>query len=72
MRLLGWQIQPVIFADDGDDLTAVQVQAQTIPASQWQAFKDGGDETALETLRAQVEGPGAQPAPLTDPASAAD
>lgn len=57
MRLVGWMVQPVLMADDGDNLEAVQVQAQTIPASQWKQFKDGGDEAALEQMRAQIEGP---------------
>lgn len=55
MRLIGWQVTPVIMADDGDDLTPVQVAPQVIPAKDWQAFKDGGDEAALESVRAQVE-----------------
>lgn len=59
MRLLGWQVVPVIFADDGEDLEPVQVQPQMIPAAQWDTFKDGGDKIALESLREQVEG--AQP-----------
>ena len=57
MRLVGWQVQPVIMADDGENLTAVQVGAQIVPAAQWQAFKDGGDAAALESLRTQVEDP---------------
>lgn len=56
MRLVGWQICPVIMADDGDDLTPVQVSPQVIAAKDWAGFKDGGDVTALEQVRAQVEG----------------
>ena len=55
MRVVGWNVQPVIMADDGENLTEVQVQPQRITAAQWQAFKAGGDETALESLRRQVE-----------------
>jgi hypothetical protein len=58
MRVVGWQVLPVIVADDGENLEAVQVQPQMIPASQWQAFKDGGDRDGLARLRAQVEGDG--------------
>jgi hypothetical protein len=55
MRLVGWNVQPVVMADDGENLTPVQVGPQTIPAAGWDAFKDGGDARALESLRAQVE-----------------
>lgn len=66
MRLVGWQVLPVLMADNGDNLEPVQVQPQTVPAGQWQQFKNGGDEAALEQLREQVEGPPAVPA---DPAA---
>lgn len=55
MRLIGWQVTPVLMADDGENLTPVPVDPQVIPAAQWAAFKDGGDQQALEGLRAQVE-----------------
>jgi hypothetical protein len=55
MRLVGWNIQPVIMSDDGENLTPVPVQATMIPAAGWQEFKDGGDKSALEDLRAQIE-----------------
>jgi hypothetical protein len=56
MRLVGWMVQPVVMADDGENLTAVNVGAQQIPAAQWDAFKAGGDAQALDQLRAQIEG----------------
>jgi hypothetical protein len=68
MRLVGWSVQPVIMADDGDNLDPVQVQPQMIPAKDWQAFKQGGDEASLEQMRAQIEGPPAV-AGEPDPAS---
>ena len=55
MRLVGWNVQPVVMADDGDTLTPVQVNGTQILAADWQAFKDGGDQQALEGVRAQVE-----------------
>ncbi|MGI8452144.1 MAG: hypothetical protein ACR2MP_34155 [Streptosporangiaceae bacterium] len=61
MRLVGWQVVPVVMADDGENLEAVQVQPQMIPAGQWAAFKAGGDEQALTGLRQQLEGSGAEP-----------
>ena len=57
MRLVGWHVQPVVMADDGENLTPVDVGGQMIPAAQWQTFKDGGDETALDQIRSQVEKP---------------
>lgn len=61
MRVVGWNVQPVVMADDGENLTAVEVTAQMIPAAQWQRFKDGGDEEALAALRYQVERPADEP-----------
>lgn len=55
MRLVGWNVQPVVMADDGDNLTPVQVTGQMIPAAEWQQFKAGGDDQALDALREQVE-----------------
>lgn len=57
LRLVGWQVQPIIMADDGENLTPVQVQPVQIPAAQWDAFKSGGDDEAIAQLRAQVEAP---------------
>lgn len=62
MRLVGWNVQPVVMADDGENLTAAQVQGQMIPAAQWGAFKNGGDAEALEGVRVQIERqPGTEP-----------
>jgi hypothetical protein len=55
MRLVGWNVQPVIMADDGENLTAVPVAATMIPAAGWEEFKAGGDEAALEDLRTQIQ-----------------
>lgn len=55
MRVVGWTVQPVVMADDGENLTAVQVGPQMIPAADWQAFKDGGDARALDSVRGQIE-----------------
>jgi hypothetical protein len=57
MRLVGWNVQPVVMADDGENLTPVQVNGTQILAAEWQAFKDGGDARALDDLRARVEAP---------------
>lgn len=57
LRLVGWRVQPVVMADDGEHLTPVSVGAVEIPAAQWQAFKDGGDVEAIDHLREQVEQP---------------
>jgi hypothetical protein len=55
MRVVGWNVQPIIMADDGEELTPVPVQATTINNVDWQGFKDGGDKSALEELRPKVE-----------------
>lgn len=55
MRLVGWQVVPIVMSDDGENLTPVQVGPQMIPAAQWEAFKNGGDAECLEPLRAQIE-----------------
>jgi hypothetical protein len=55
MRVVGWNVQPVIMADDGEELTPVPVQATMINNADWQGFKDGGDKSALEELRPKVE-----------------
>jgi hypothetical protein len=55
MRVVSWEVRPMIMADDDENLEAVQVGPQVIPAARWQAFKDGGDAEALENVRRQVE-----------------
>jgi hypothetical protein len=55
LRVVGWQVQPVLMADDGENLTQVQVAAVMVPAKDWAAFKDGGDEQALSQIRNQIE-----------------
>jgi hypothetical protein len=57
MRVIGWNVQPVVMADDGENLEPVQVEARLVGRKDWQAFKDGGDEQALEGIRAQIEAP---------------
>ena len=61
MRVVGWQVQPVIMADTGDNLTSVPVQAAFIAAAEWDTFRLSGFGAALEQVRAQVEGPPAPP-----------
>lgn len=60
LRIVGWNVQPVVMADDGDNLTPLPVAPQMVNAADWEAFKAGGDVEALAAIRAQVEGP---PAP---------
>lgn len=56
LRVVGWRVQPILMTDDGEDLTPLNVQPVEVPARDWQAFKDGGDEAALAQVREQVEG----------------
>jgi hypothetical protein len=53
LRLVGWNIQPVLMVDDGENLTPIQVPPISISAGQWEQFKNGGDEQALAELREQ-------------------
>lgn len=55
MRLVGWEVRPVVMLDDGDTLTPVPVEPQTITAAGWAEFKAGGDDRAMASLREQVE-----------------
>lgn len=56
LRVVAWEVRPVVVVDDGENLAELPIQAPArIPVAGWQAFKDGGDETALEQLRGQVE-----------------
>ena len=43
MRIVGWQVQPIVMADDGETLESRNVQGQFIPVKQWDDFKNGGD-----------------------------
>lgn len=63
MRVKGWQVVPIVEADDGTDegTHGVQVKPTVIHVRDWAAFKNGGDEEALAGLRAQVEGPAGPP-----------
>jgi hypothetical protein len=55
VRVVAWEIQPVVVIDDGDSLTEIPIQRPVrIAAKDWQAFKDGGDEQAIERLRTQI------------------
>ena len=56
VRVVGWKVQPILMADDGEHLTPLNVSATMIPAADWDSFKAGGDEKALEQVRAQMEG----------------
>ena len=57
MRLVGWNVQPVVMADDGENLTSFPVTQTMIPAAQWAEFKAGGDETGLAQVREKIESP---------------
>lgn len=56
LRVVGWNVQPVLLTDDGENLVPFEVQAVHIPSSDWSAWKAGGDESSLSAVRAQVEG----------------
>jgi hypothetical protein len=55
LRVVGWRVQPILMADDGEHLTPLTVDGQVIHAAAWDAFKAGGDEEALSAIREQIE-----------------
>lgn len=55
-RVTGWELRPVVFADDGENLTQIPIGPRIISTSEWEAFKDGGDVLAIEAVRQQIEG----------------
>lgn len=69
MKVVGWNVQPVVVAvlDSGLELPVPVGQGQMIPAERWDEFKSGADAQALESLREQIEGPsGATPPSVED------
>ncbi len=56
LRVLQFVVQPVFVVDDGDNLTPIQVQPVTIPASDWPRVLDIIAEGVAQ-LREQVEAP---------------
>jgi hypothetical protein len=54
VRIVSWRVQPIVMSDDGDNLTPINVQAIDIPAKDWDEFKAGGDEAALDSIRQQL------------------
>jgi hypothetical protein len=52
---VGWTVQPVLMADDGENLTPVPVAPQMIPAAQWPNVLELC-AAGLEQVRRQIEG----------------
>lgn len=69
MRLVGWEVRPIVMADDGDYLVPVPVDPMTIPSARWDEFKAGKDEEALAGVRAEIEGPGEPGAERVSPSA---
>lgn len=57
VRIVQWNVQPVVMVDDGEILTPLPVEALSIAAADWPAWAENGWRAAVEQLRAQVEGP---------------
>lgn len=55
LRIVGWQVQPQLMVDDGENLQPLNTQPITIPHSEWDEFVDGGWEEAIGRVREQVE-----------------
>lgn len=54
VRIIGWQVLPIVMLDDGENLTPIPVQPLTVAAKDWQEFKDGGDTLAIDSVRQQM------------------
>lgn len=55
MRVVAWEVKPLVMADDGDDLTPVDVNPVRVAAKDWEGFKTGGDLEALKPIQEQIE-----------------
>lgn len=55
VRVVGWNVEPVIMFDDGDNLTSVQVQPLKDLQNDWQVFVDGGWQQGLKPVHEQIE-----------------
>jgi hypothetical protein len=54
-RVVGWRVQPIVFADDGETLQPVNVNPTEIPAADWPAFTRDGWKAALADIDEQVQ-----------------
>lgn len=64
LRVVGWNVQPIVMVDDGDNLTPLKIDPQMIPAAAWDEFKSGGDDASLTPLREQIEASSGAAAPV--------
>lgn len=55
VRVIGWDVRPVLMVDDGEHLTPLDVQPVTVLAVHWDQFKNGGDAKAITDIQAQVD-----------------
>lgn len=53
LRVVAYQVQPILFADDGENLEPVEVQPMVIKSKD---LADFDWDNALAPVRAQVEG----------------
>jgi len=61
LRIVKVAVQLVAVADDGENITELDISPVSVPWAQWQAFIDGGFGEAIATVRAQVETPDPEP-----------
>lgn len=52
VRAIQYVVQPILVADDGTDLTPLQIEPLTIPAAEWATFVGTGLADALANLEA--------------------
>lgn len=57
MRIVRWVVQPIVMADDDENLTEISVQPLVIPHAKWPEFTTVGWKEAVDQLRQQIEQP---------------
>lgn len=54
VRVVQYVVQPILVADDGENLTPLEVKPMTVPAAAWAAFVESGLGDALAKLEADL------------------
>jgi hypothetical protein len=55
LRVVGWQVTPVLMTDDGENLRPLTLPPAMIPGEDWAAFVEGGWKEQLDRLRDEIE-----------------
>lgn len=63
LTVVGWTVQPDVRLIEDGRSERLPVDAVYVDSAQWDIFKGGGDQEAIDQLRAQVEEPKPPPKP---------